>query len=377
MSSAQREHVWIDEPAGLQALIERLHEQPRFAMDTESNSMHAYFEKVCLVQISIPDLDALIDPLAVDIAPMGPLLADASIEKVLHGADYDVLCLKRGYGFVIENLFDTMLAARVLGWPKYGLAAILEDRFGHRLNKKYQRYDWGLRPIDDNARAYAAEDTRWLLDLRGEQFAELQERERLDEALHAFERQTRVEPRELGFDPAGFWRIKGARDLDPQGQAVLEALYRFRDDVSRALDRPYFRVLGDPVMLHLSRARPDSIDALGKVKGLPRPLLRRRGHELLQAIERGMTAEPPTRPRRGEHRPPKAVTERYELLRSWRKDVAAQRGVEPDIVLAKSSLMALAEADPQTSADLKGIDEIDDWERERYGQALLDALRQG
>lgn len=370
----QGDYLWIDDAASLTEILGRLRDEPRLALDTESNSMHAYFERVCLVQISVPGLDVLIDALAVDIAPLGELLADPGVQKVMHGADYDILCFKRGHGFSLNNLFDTMLAARVLGWPQYGLAAILGERFGRSLDKRFQRYDWGRRPIDAEALRYAVEDTRWLLALRDQQVQELQARDRLDEAEHAFERQTRVEPRELGYDPDDFWKIKGARDLDRKGQAVLKSLYAFRDRIARKLDRPYFRVLGDPVLLHLARVRPKRRDELDRVKGLSRPLRERQGRALLDAIAQGEGAEPPPPRRPSKPKHSKEVVQRYEQLRTWRKEVAAHRGIEPDIVLSKTSLMAIAHSNPRRPGDLERIDELDDWERDRYGDAILKVL---
>ena len=123
-------------------MIAHLQDSPVLAVDTESDSLYVYFEKICLLQFSTPDTDYLVDPLVVDLTPLGDLFADERYEKVFHAAEYDILCLKRDYGFTLANLFDTMISARVLGWKRYGLGSILQDRFNVQLNKRMQRYNW-------------------------------------------------------------------------------------------------------------------------------------------------------------------------------------------------------------------------------------------
>jgi ribonuclease D len=364
---------WIAENDALLRWIDRAIQEPVVAVDTESNSMHAYFERICLVQMSIPGMDVLVDALAVDLAPVGELLADPRVQKVFHGADYDVLSFKRAHGFKVVDLFDTMLAARVLGWPSYGLASILADAFKHHTDKRFQRHDWAARPMSAEAKAYARFDTHFLLELRRRQIEQLQERDRMEEFEHACARQAAVEPRVKAFDPDDFWRIKGVRELDATGRAVLRRLYVWRDALARDLDRPPFRVMGDAVLLALARARPADASGLEKVKGMPRPVLRRSAPAVLRAVAEGSSDEPPTPPRTSEAKIPRAVASRFDALRAWRKARAAELGVEPDIVIAKATLLAIAHAAPQSLADLAAIAELDDWERDRYGAEILAA----
>lgn len=365
---------YVDTPAGLAALIERLRAAPRFALDTESNSMHVYRERICLVQVSLPELDAIIDPFAVDLRPLGPVLADPAIEKVMHGADYDILCFKRELGLPIVGLHDTMIAARVLGWPQHGLGAILLERFGVRLDKRMQRFDWGQRPLPAAALEYARHDTRLLLALRELQALELDAAGHADELAHACLRQTRVEPRPSRADALGMWRVKGARELPPAGRAVLHALHELREGVAKELDRPVFRVMTDEVLMALARHPPRDEAELAAVRGL-HPALRGAGRVRLQeAIEAGLSAEPP-RPPPVDRGPSREVVARFDALRAWRKAAAAERGVEPDLVLGKDALMAVAVANPGTPEELRACEALDDWELPRYGAAVLRALR--
>lgn len=365
---------YVDTPAGLEALAQRLRAVPRFALDTESNSMHAYRERICLVQVSLPELDAIIDPFAVDLRALGPVLADPSIEKVMHGADYDILCFKRELGLSFAGLHDTMIAARVLGWPAHGLGAILLERFGVKLDKRMQRFDWGQRPLPPAALEYARHDTRLLLALRELQVSELEAAGHTEELGHACLRQTRVEPRPSRADALGMWRIKGARNLPPAGRAVLHALHELREAVAAEIDRPVFRVMTDEVLIAIARHPPVDEAELAGVRGL-HPALRGAGRVRLQeAIEAGLVAEPP-RPPPVDRGPSREVVARFDALRAWRKAAASERGVEPDLVLGKDALMTVAIANPGTPEELRACEALDDWELPRYGAGVLRALR--
>jgi ribonuclease D len=375
-SKTETPYVWIDTPLALNEMLVSLRDSPTLAVDTESDSLYVYFEKVCLIQFSIPGVDYLVDPLAVDVTPIGEIFADASCEKIFHAAEYDILCLKRDYGFTFVNLFDTMIAARVLGWKRYGLGAILRDRFNVRPDKRMQRYNWGIRPLPEEALNYARLDTHFLLPLRELQVAELQVRNRLIEAQQAFQRQTRVEPTPKVFNPNDFWRIRGARDLLPIEQAVLRQLYIFRDEHARKLNRPPFKVVNDATLVRLAQSRPTDLRSLGRIKGLSYRMRHHAGNSLLEAIAKGLKASPPSYPRNHRnHHPGEETLARYEALRAWRKDVAKARRVEPDVILPNSTLMALAKHAPRTAKALAEVEGLDDWQRQTYGKDLLHVLQ--
>jgi len=363
----------VDSDASLAAVAERLRAVPAFAIDTESNSMHAYRERICLVQISVGDDDVLIDPLAVDLRPLGPVLADPSVEKVMHGADYDILCFKREYDLPIEGLFDTMLAARVLGWGAYGLGSILSERYGFRANKRMQRFDWGQRPLPEHALEYARWDTRFLLELRDAQLEQLREVDREDQLRHACLRQTQVEPRPRKAERLGMWGVRGARSLPERARAVLDALYQLRETLAEQIDRPVFRVMSNELMVSLARRPPSTAADLARVRGLP-PMLRGRGRARLWATIEGAASASPPQPPPVEPRPERALVKRFDALREWRKATADGLGVEPDIVLGKDALMTIAEADPRTPEALVDCGALDAWEHERYAAGLLEVL---
>jgi ribonuclease D len=275
--------ILVADTAGLAELAETLAGEPVIALDTESNSFHVYRERVCLIQISSRTRDWVVDPLSTDPRPLGPVLATASA-LVLHGADYDVRCLKREYGFTLPGLFDTMVAARRLGRAGLGLSALVEQHFGVRLAKDYQRSDWGRRPLTAEQVSYAALDTHFLLPLHDLLVRELNDRRMVDDAWQESARVAAVEPRPKVFDPEGWRRVKGARDLDAAGRAILRALWIAREDRASALDRPPFKVMPEQTMLEVARRKPRSEVELLRVSGFTPVVLRRMGDAALAAL---------------------------------------------------------------------------------------------
>jgi ribonuclease D len=355
-------------------MMAALRDEPFVAVDTESNSLYAYQEQICLIQMSIPDADYVVDPLSgPDLMPLADLFADPKVQKIFHASEYDVMCLKRDFAFSFSNLFDTMWAARILGWPRVGLGDVLKDLFDVRTNKRYQRYNWGKRPLDQKALLYACIDTHYLLSLRHLQADGLMRKGRWEEALEVFEQLAATEPADNPFTAQDFWRVKGVFDLSRREQAVLRELCIWRDAEALRQDRPHFKVLHDRVLLALARTYPRSKEKLANVDGIKTYHLRRYGKRLLQVIEQGMQAPlPDPLP------PPLRHTEeevaKYEALRVWRKEVAAERDVDVDVILCNAVLWELAERHPHTIEDLEAISELGPWKRGAYGEAILKVL---
>jgi ribonuclease D len=367
----------INTEDALEDMLYRLLAMPAVSVDTESNSLYAYTERVCLLQFSVPGQDYLVDPMAVDdLSILGSLFADPEVQKIFHAAEYDVMALRRDYGYEFVNLFDTMIASRIVGWPRYGLAALLEEHFDVRTDKRMQRTNWGYRPLSSEQMEYARLDTRFLLPLRDKLMDELATQERIEEAYAAFDRVSASVWSKKGFDPDGFWRIKGARDLDDQELAILREVYLYRDARAQELDRPPFKVLGDAVLIALSQYAPRSFAELGRIRGMPRRLPAQERRKLLQVIEDGRRAPVPVRPsRKGYGRPDEAVELRYQALREWRKRRAGARGVEPDVILSNRALRVLATQQPTSRAALEVLDVLNDWERREYGREVIALLR--
>lgn len=377
---------WVATRPGLNALHERLASEPLIAVDTESDSLFSYFEKVCVLQISTRAMDYVVDPLALssvkDGAPAGlavlaPVFADGRIEKIFHAAEYDIICLKRDYRFEFKSIFDTMIAARILGWQNVGLGSILQERFGVSLNKKMQRADWGHRPLTVEQIAYAREDTHYLPALHDLQLSELERLGRLEEAREEFERLTRIEGAARHFDPDAYWNITGARDLDRVGLGVLRELFRFRDAQARKEDHPPFKVVSDATLLHLAVTQPSSPRDLARVSGISDCAIQRYGPAIADAVARGRAAPQTAAPHpRSRGQPPLDNSARTRLgnLKEWRKQRAAARGVEPDVIVSNDVLYAAARKNPRTLEALVAASDLGTWKAKAYGEEILQVL---
>lgn len=369
------QHRLVTTPQQWQACLEQLQPEPRLAIDLEANSMHAYREQVCLIQVSIPRQDYIIDPLAkLDLSGLGALLADPAVEKVFHAAEYDLTLVQRQYGWELNNLFDTMWAARILGYSRYGLAHLLKKLYGVRLNKRFQKSNWCKRPLSPAQLTYAQLDTHYLLRLRDQLAAELKAAGRQQEARQIFKEQTQVKLSNNEFDPDGFWSISGAYDLNRQQQALLRELYIYRDQVARQRNQPLFKIFSDKTLLELAQLAPSQPEQLRQIYGMSGGQIRRYGRQLIRVIEAGKQAPPPPYPKRSK-RPPEPVTNRYEKLHSWRKNRAQARGVESDVIISRDALWKIAQANPQTVDELAQIDLVGEWRCRLYGQEILDVLR--
>ena len=363
----------ITQTPQLDALCAQLREHDSMAVDTESDSLYAYREKVCLIQLSIPGADFLIDPLApIDLRPLAPLMADEKVQKVFHASEYDVMCLRRDFGFTFCNLFDTMWAARILGWKRVGLGDILQEQFGITLDKKWQRHNWGKRPIEPAALSYAQFDTHSLLRLRDVQLRELQRLDRLAEAGEVFSDLSRSKYNGHEFTPDDIWSIKGVWDLDGRAHAILRQLVILRDREARRQNRPAFKVIGDKTLLQIAERAPRTLDEMHGIDGMTGGQQQRYGAALMEAVARGRKDPVPATPHRAQIDP--EVSARYEALRAWRKQIAAQRGVEPDVIVSNAVLMEIAQRRPRTLEQLPVRPWFGEWRRNTYGPAILQVI---
>ncbi len=364
----------IQTSAELMDLVQRLEATDLIAVDTESNSLFAYQERVCLIQFSIPGLDALVDPLAVaDLSGLAPLFSNPRIEKVLHAAEYDVMCLKRDFGFEFDALFDTYHASRILGWKKPGLGNILEDVFSVKLNKRYQRANWGKRPLDPEMLDYARFDTHYLISLRDRLADDLQAGGHWEEAQELFKLLNQTPAATSSYDPMGFWSLSNAHHLDSKHAAILKELYLWREEEAARQDRPPFKVLGDKGLLAVLDANPVSIDQVKAIAGLSERQVQRYGQALLQAAARGRHAPKPRRVKT--QRVDQATRDRYDRLRRWRKEAASRRGIESDVVLPRDFLWEIARHNPSSLDSLGELLAPLPWRFRTYGRAILDSLR--
>jgi ribonuclease D len=365
--------ILIQAQRDIPRLVEELSAQPIIAIDTESNSLFAYQERVCLIQFSIPGKDFLVDPLAIqDLSQFRAILSSPKIEKVLHGAEYDVVVLKRDFGFQIQSLFDTRMAIRTLGRKDTSLQKLLEIEFGVKLNKRYQRANWGKRPLKPELLSYARMDTHYLLPLHQRLDKALNEAGRREEMTEACAYITTLEPHTNSFDAQGFWHINNARKLKPKQAAVLRELWSFRDRIARDRDVPVFKVIDDHVLLAIAQTLPKGPSDLSEVPGMTPGLHRRLSKGLLDTVKMGIKAQPAHPPRH--ERVPETVLARYDRLRQWRKKVARRRGLASDIILPRDAIWKIAHHVPHNQAELRDLLEPLEWRAEKYGTEILALL---
>jgi ribonuclease D len=367
--------VLVADEAALDRLASALAACPIVAVDTESNSLHAYRERVCLIQFSTPDADYIVDPITLPgLDALRPFFANPDQQKVFHAAEYDLICLRRDYRYDFANIFDTMSAARTLGWPQVGLASILDSHFGVTMNKKYQRADWKRRPLTPEQLDYARLDTHYLVALRDKQLEALTDSGHWAEAHEEFERLARLRGDSDAAAPetAAFWRVKGARDLTPAQAAVLQALFAYREQQAERLDRPPFKVMGEATLMELARRVPHRAEDLHGVPGMTPDQIQRHANGVLPAIRQGLAAPPLRAPQAD--REPDEVQNRYDRLHTWRKNRARARGVESDVILPRTALWDLARRPPRTHGELAHIADFGPWRRETYGDEILALL---
>ncbi len=367
----------VTRPAQLGAITRELVGARAIALDTESNSFHHYPEQLCLIQIASRHKVYIIDTISLyDLDPLRDVLADFSIKKVIHGADYDIRSLDRHCGLHIHNLFDTSIAARFIGITQFGLAALTRDLLGITINKskRLQRTAWGRRPLSPEAIEYAATDVRHLIDLR----------EILDQRLRTLGREAWVAEECARIEEVrytapnletAYLSIKGVKDLDGRGLAILKSLFLFREEEARRQHRPPFFVLPDTTLTFLASS-PEV--ALSEVPGLGQTGLKRFGRGLQRALQNGITAPPTHRPHsiKAVHASKEQV-QRLSRLKEWRTSQGSSFSLDPSLIWPITSLERLAKAPDTLSAELTS-DDIRHWQRDLIGpslQACLESLQ--
>jgi len=370
---------WIADPGRLAEVVRTAGRSDVVAFDTEADSLHSYFEKVCLIQLSTADDDYLIDPLAVDPAPLGEILADSGIRKIFHGADYDLRILNRDFGFVTRNLVDTMICAQLLGESNMGLAALLLQNFGIELDKSHQRADWSKRPLSEDMKDYAAKDTRHLVQLAGLMQNRLTDLGRWDWALEEFTRLEDVRWTAPDDNGERFRRLKGAGRLDRRRLGILSLLHEWRDGHARKRDVPPFKVIGNDALVALAEKRPADPRELARVHGVAGYHQTRYGDEILAVIERGNQLPADQLPERRVGNPrlrDRRIDRLVDRMKSVRDQVAADLGIDASVLAPKHLLLAVATMAPATVESLWEIPAARRWQINALGARLLHIVRE-
>jgi ribonuclease D len=374
----------IETAEGVRRLADTLRAEKRLAIDTETNGLHAYRPRVCIIQVSDGRTVWLIDVLALGrepeaaaaLAPLFEIFEDASVLKILHGASHDVASLKEDFGRGIRGLFDTYVAAQFLNYEKNGLASVVEKHCGLKLEKDLQKADWGRRPLEPDFLAYLTQDVLYLHTVHDRFRDELAAAEILDEAELESRRIEETEATGSSFNPHGFWRMRGSDELDDEQLSLLKRLYALRDRIAEKQNRPAFKVIPDPVLIAASKAR--SSREIAHLRFFTRPAMQRWIPEFAAEFKASRGAGRPERePRKngrkfGNEVAPRPVREKIEAaIRDWRKKEAEARKVSTMAVLPNHILELLVFAPPQSLAELAAIPYFGAARTAKYGERLI------
>jgi ribonuclease D len=372
--------LYLDTPGSAASFLAAVGDARDLALDTEGASFHRFVDRIYLLQLSTRERSAIIDPLTSGPLPeLGRMVEDRAVQVVFHDADYDLRLLHQDYGWRVTNIFDTRIAAQLLGLRAFGLAALLERYFGVKLDKKHQRADWSMRPLTPDMLDYAAQDTLYLLELRDRMKADLVRLGRWAWAEEEFARLegTQWAPEEAG---QGFLRLKGARDLNRRELALLREVVTWRDEVARELDRSTFRVVSNEVLLEIARQAPATREALGAIKGMPRGMLESRGADVLAGVRRGLAvpdAELPRFPKSARWERDPDFDDRVARLKTVRDAAAARLDVDPGVLCSRDRMETIARRKPASVEELAGMPELRRWQVAEMGEAFVRALHDG
>jgi ribonuclease D len=369
--------LYLDTSEQVDRFLDDISGAKEIALDTEGASFHRFLDRIYLLQLSTPDRSAIIDPLPIGSPErLGALLEDKSVEVVFHDADYDLRLLHQDYGWHVTNIFDTRIAAQLLGIKSFGLAALLEQYFDVKLDKKHQRADWSMRPLPADMLEYAAQDTRYLLQLRDRMRADLERRGRFGWAREEFERLegTRWEAEE---SMEGFLRLKGARDLSRRELAILREVANWRDTVAAQLDRATFRVMGNETLFELARRAPRNPTELSSIKGMPKGMIDRAAPDIIAAVLRGMEApeaELPKFPRGQRWNKDRDFDDRVARLKSARDATATRLELDPGVLCSRERLENIARSNAKSVEDLAAVPDLRRWQIQEMGEGFIRAL---
>jgi ribonuclease D len=347
-------------------------------VDMEADSLYHFKEKVCLIQIATEDSNIVIDPLKIkDLSALKPVFGNGAVQKVFHGADYDIRSLYRDFKIIVNNLFDTQLACRFLGMGETSLEAVLQSCFNVRLNKKYQRKDWSQRPLPEEMVAYAAADARYLIPLADDLTSKLVQNRRLGWVAEECEYLSKVRPVSNDSQPL-FISFKGAGKLDPRSLAALEALLQFRKNTALKKDRPLFKVIQNKALLTIAVASPRSIKQLEQTQALSANQIKMYGRNIIQTVREAMkipAEKLPVYPRARAPAVKPAVGQRVKALRDWRDHQAVRLNIDPALLSTNALIRTIAVKNPANLKALSRITELKNWHQEEFGADILKILK--
>jgi ribonuclease D len=365
--------------ADFKTLVEEtssLTKENEIGVDLESDSLFHYREKVCLLQISTVSKNLLIDTLAIkDISPLARVFSNHSIRKILHGSDYDIRSLYRDYGIEISSLFDTQIAARLLGSGETGLASLLKLHFDVDLEKKYQKRDWSKRPLSEEMLAYGAYDTCYLIPLSQKLEKRLIKKGRMAWFQEECEILSRVRFNQDNEEPL-YMKFKGAKRLAPRNLAVLEAILRLREKVAIGKDRPTFKVLTNDQVLNMAEKMPQNQNDLNILSDSQ---IKNMGAEILSRVKdviRLPECDLPIYPKNGTRGIETEFKKEIGFLKGWRNKIAERLELDPSVLCTNSQIQLLVQIDPCDFSMLSEQTILKKWQMDLFGDELCCILNE-
>ena len=376
-SVADPSYRFIRTPAELERFVGRISREKILAVDLEADSMFHYQEKVCLLQMAGNSENVVIDPLEVsDLSPLAPVFKNKAVCKVFHGSDYDVRSLYRDFSIEINNLFDTQLASMFMGERETSLGAVVSNRFGIQLDKRFQKKDWSQRPLPEGMIEYAASDVYHLIPLARMLMDELEQKGRLAWVKEECDYLSEVRPVENGNDPL-FLRFRGAGRLPRRNLAVLEGLLQYRRELAAKKDRPLFKVFSNTALLKIATEMADSPQAMEAARCLSAKQIRIYGKPLSSIVKKTNALDEkdlPTYPRKRRPSVSPKVPERVKAIKAWRDRLAERMGLDSALLFNKALMTAIAVKKPADIQGLRTVEGIRNWQMKAFGEALLTIL---
>lgn len=365
--------ILIEDLTQLSQMVTDLSQFPRIGVDTESNSLFEYDEKICLIQFSTETTDYLLDTIKLrELDHLRNLFYSEKIEKIFHAAEYDLMCLKRDFSFEFNNIFDTMIASRILGFSSIGLSSLIKNFFDITIDKKFQRANWGKRPISEEMRLYAQFDTHFLIDLRNILYVKLEENNKLELAKEDFRRITDVDAFVNNKNHENYWRIIKGNSLTQQQESVLIELYYLRENLARLSNRPPFKVFSNQAIINIAKKLPKDLNQLKSIDHFTPKLIQKYGEKVIFAVNQGLSINNCSK--KDKFKPNPSYLRKYEVLKQWRKQKGNELSVESDIILPKEHLEQLAHL---KQCDLQNIQTIMyniPYRFNKFGEEILSLL---
>jgi ribonuclease D len=367
----------IETEKNLKAVVPELKKSVAIAVDLEADSMFNFKERVCLVQMAVPGMTLVIDTLKVNnLSALKSLFLNRSIQKIFHGADYDIRSLFRDFGIEVSNLFDTELACRFLGIRETGLDSMLKERFNVNVDKRFQKKDWSNRPLSKEMVEYAARDVVHLKSLACMLQKELQEKGRLEWVNEECRLLSKVRSVLSGNGPL-FVKCKGAGHLDPRSLAVLEELLKFRLKAAEKKNRPVFKIISTLSLLEISRKKPVTVNQMQKFQAVSSKQIGMYGEKIISAVKRGMEVPEKRLPVYPRMRAPILKPEipgRVSAIKKWRDGVAEELKIDPAMLFNKALMTAIAVQKPDNLKSLGKVEGIRNWQKKEFGKKIIEIL---